>query len=90
MIGPINTSISTKLVNNSIDKKSQQETEYKQPKVSESQNYQNQLIEISDDMSMVATLFLSDLANHWIKKQIEDKVHYILQKKALIKNLIKL
>lgn len=57
MIGPINTSISTKLVNNSIDKKSQQETEYKQPKVSESQNYQNQLIEISDDMSMVATLF---------------------------------
>lgn len=57
MIGPINTSTSTNLANNSIGKKSQQETEYKQPKINESQNYQNQLIEISDDMSMVATLF---------------------------------
>ncbi|WP_193015535.1 type III secretion system gatekeeper subunit SctW [Proteus sp. FME41] len=56
MIGPINTS-TTNLVNNNIGKKNQQETEYKQPKVTENQNYQNQLIEISDDMSMVATLF---------------------------------
>lgn len=57
MIGPINTSISTKLTNDGIAKKSQQETEYKQPKINESQNYQNQLMDISDDMSMVATLF---------------------------------
>ena len=57
MIGPINISTSTKLINDSIDKKSQQETEYKQPKINESQNYQNQLMDISDDMSMVATLF---------------------------------
>ncbi|HEJ9486422.1 TPA: type III secretion system gatekeeper subunit SctW [Proteus mirabilis] len=58
MIGPINTSTSH-LINkeNNVGKKSQQETEYKQPKVNEHQNYQNQLIEISDDMSMVATLF---------------------------------
>lgn len=57
MIGPINSFTSSNLANNSIGKKSQQETEYKQPKINESQNYQNQLIEISDDMSMVATLF---------------------------------
>lgn len=57
MIGPINTFTSTHSTSGSIGKKSQQETEYKQPKVSENQNYQNQLIEISDDMSMVATLF---------------------------------
>ncbi|MCT6516844.1 type III secretion system gatekeeper subunit SctW [Proteus vulgaris] len=57
MIGPISTSTSTQSALSNVSKKSQQETEYKQPKISENQNYQNQLIEISDDMSMVATLF---------------------------------
>ena len=66
MIGPINTS--TNGASNSISKESQQEIEYKQPQINESQNYQNQLIEISDDMSMVATLFSQRLGKLLDKK----------------------
>ncbi len=68
MIGPINTSTSTHSAPSNIGKKSQQETEYKQPKINENQNYQNQLIEISDDMSMVATLFSQRFGQQLDKK----------------------
>ncbi|MEQ5095740.1 type III secretion system gatekeeper subunit SctW [Proteus terrae] len=73
MIGPINTFTSTHSASTSIGKKSQQETEYKQPKVTESQNYQNQLIEISDDMSMVATLFSQRFGQRLEKKANRGK-----------------
>lgn len=68
MIGPINTATSTNGASNSISKESQQEIEYKQPQINESENYQNQLIEISDDMSMVATLFSQRLGKLLDKK----------------------
>ncbi|EHF3472365.1 YopN family type III secretion system gatekeeper subunit, partial [Proteus mirabilis] len=68
MIGPINTATSTNGASNSISKESQQDIEYKQPQINESENYQNQLIEISDDMSMVATLFSQRLGKLLDKK----------------------
>lgn len=59
MIGPIPAFTSTNVTNteSSVSKNSQQDTEYHQPKISENQNYQNQLADIADDMSMVATMF---------------------------------
>lgn len=59
MIAPISTSIPTKISEkeSNIGLGNQQDTEYKQSKISETQNYQNQLADIADDMSMVATLF---------------------------------
>ena len=41
MIGPINTATSTNGASNSISKESQQDIEYKQPQINESENYQN-------------------------------------------------
>lgn len=70
MIAPINSSIPIRLEakENNVSRKSQQETEYKQPKISEKQNYQNQLADIADDMSMVATQF-SQRYGKWLDKK---------------------
>ncbi|SUC02850.1 type III secretion system gatekeeper subunit SctW [Proteus penneri] len=70
MIAPINSSIPIRqeTKENNVSRKNQQETEYKQPKISEKQNYQNQLADIADDMSMVVTQF-SQRYGKWLDKK---------------------
>ncbi|OAT44969.1 type III secretion outermembrane contact sensing protein [Proteus hauseri ATCC 700826] len=75
MIGSINSTTSTTIATKEshISKKSQQETEYKQPNISEKQNYQNQLAEIADDMSMVATQFSQNFSKRLDRKADKGK-----------------
>lgn len=59
MIAPIKSTIpiQVEIKENKVSHQSQRDNEYRQPNVSERQNYQNQLMEIADDMSMVASQF---------------------------------
>lgn len=75
MIGSINSTTPSTIITkeSTTSKKSQQETEYKQPKISEKQNYQNQLAEIADDMSMVATQFSQSFGKRLDRKAEKGK-----------------
>lgn len=59
MISPINgsTPVNVSPKESKVSHESQSKTEYSQPKISENQNYQNQLADIADDMSMIASQF---------------------------------